>query len=118
MPYKEFKIEKLYYTIGEVAELLGESTSLVRFWSDKFSSHIKPERNKKGNRKFSADDVKTLKTIHYLVKERGMTLEGAQERKKNNKEGSDNRAEVVTRLNAIKQALLAIQKGLDSEYEG
>ena len=64
------------------------------------------------------DDVKTLKTIHYLVKERGMTLEGAQARLKNNKEGSDNRAEVVTRLNAIKQELLAIQKGLDSEYEG
>lgn len=47
MPYKEFKIEKLYYTIGEVADLLGENTSLVRFWSDKFSSYIKPERNKK-----------------------------------------------------------------------
>ncbi len=115
MPYKEFKIEKLYYTIGEVADLLGESTSLVRFWSEKFSSHIKPERNKKGNRKFSSDDVKTLKTIHYLVKERGMTLEGAQARLKNNKEGSDLRAEVVSRLTAIKQELLDIQKGLIAE---
>ena len=56
MPYKEFKIEKLYYTIGEVADLLGENTSLVRFWSDKFSSYIKPERNKKGNRKYSAEE--------------------------------------------------------------
>ncbi|MBR5611321.1 MAG: MerR family transcriptional regulator [Bacteroidales bacterium] len=117
MPYKEFKIEKLYYTIGEVADLLGENTSLVRFWSDKFSSYIKPERNKKGNRKYSAEDVKTLKTIHYLVKERGMTLEGAQARLKNNKEGSDNRAEVVTRLTAIKQELLEIHKGLSVEDE-
>jgi DNA-binding transcriptional MerR regulator len=117
MPYKEFKIEKLYYTIGEVADLLGENTSLVRFWSDKFSSHIKPERNKKGNRKYSAEDLKTLKTIHYLVKERGMTLEGAQARLKNNKEGSDNRAEVVTRLNAIKQELLEIHKGLSAGDE-
>lgn len=115
MPYKEFKIEKLYYSIGEVAELLGESTSLVRFWSDKFSSHIKPERNKKGNRKFSADDVKTFRTIHYLVKDRGMTLEGAQARLKNNKTGSDNRAEVVARLSSIKSELLEIQKGLSVE---
>ncbi len=115
MPYKEFKVEKLYYSIGEVADLLGENTSLVRFWSDKFSSHIKPERNKKGNRKFSAEDVKTLQTIHYLVKERGMTLEGAQARLKNNKEGSDNRAEVVARLVSIKEELLEIQKGLSAE---
>lgn len=115
MPYKEFKVEKLYYSIGEVADLLGENASLVRFWSDKFSSHIKPERNKKGNRKFSAEDVKTLQTIHYLVKERGMTLEGAQSRLKNNKEGSDNRAEVVARLVSIKEELLQIQKGLSAE---
>lgn len=115
MPYKEFKVEKLYYSIGEVADLLGESTSLVRFWSDKFATYIKPERNKKGNRKFSAEDVKTLKTIHYLVKEKGMTLDGALARLKNNKDGADNRAEVVARLSAIKDELLRIHKALDAE---
>ena len=49
MPYKEYKPEKLYYSIGEVSEILGESTSLVRFWSDSFPEFVRPERNKKGN---------------------------------------------------------------------
>lgn len=115
MPYKEFNVEKLYYSIGEVAEILSESTSLVRFWSDKFSSFIKPERNKKGNRKYTPADVRTLQTIHYLVKEKGMTLEGAEARLKNNKEGADKRAEVVSRLTAIKEELRLIQKGLSVE---
>ena len=57
MPYKEYKPEKLYYSIGEVAEILGESTSLVRFWSDSFPEFVRPQRNKKGNRKFTPADV-------------------------------------------------------------
>lgn len=115
MPYKEIKIEKLYYNIGEVADILGESTSLVRFWSDKFSEFVKPERNKKGNRKYSPADIKTLKTIYHLVKEKGMTLEGAYNKMKYNREGSDKNAEVVERLNAVKSTLLEIQKSLTAE---
>lgn len=115
MPYKEFKAEKLYYTISEVSEIIGESTSLVRFWSDKFSKYIKPERNNKGNRKFTPQDVKTLKLIHYLVKERGMTLDGAAERMKDNREGLDRTAEVVDRLNGIKERLLVISRSFEAE---
>lgn len=105
MPYKEFKIEKLYYTIGEVAELLDENSSLVRFWAQKFPQYIKPARNKKGNRLFTAKDVSNLKIIHYLVKERGMTLEGAANRMKDNKEGVDRSVEIIERLNIIKSKL-------------
>lgn len=115
MPYKEIKIEKLYYNIGEVADILGESTSLVRFWSDKFSDFVKPERNKKGNRKYSPEDIKTLKTIYHLVKEKGMTLEGAHHKMKYNREGSDRNAEVVERLCSIKSTLMEIQKSLVTE---
>ena len=75
MPYKEYKPEKLYYSIGEVAEILGESTSLVRFWSDSFPEFVRPERNKKGNRKFTPADVENLRIIHHLVKDQRMTLE-------------------------------------------
>lgn len=112
MPYKEFTVKKLYYSIGEVSQMLGETTSLVRFWSDKFPEFIKPERNKKGNRKYTEADIKNLKTIHHLVKKRGMTLDGASSRMKNNKEGIDNRAEVVNRLNVIKESLLEISRSL------
>ena len=112
MPYKEFKIEKLYYTIGEVAELLEENTSLVRFWSEKFPDFIKPARNKKGNRLFTAEDLSNFKVIYYLVKERGMTLEGAAKRMKDKKTGEDRRVDVITSLNRIKDSLLEISESL------
>jgi DNA-binding transcriptional MerR regulator len=112
MPYKEFKIEKLYYTIGEVAEILAENTSLVRFWSQKFPEFIKPARNKKGNRLFTADDLANFNVIYYLVKERGMTLEGAAKRMKDNKSGEDRRVDVIATLNKVKERLLEISDSL------
>ncbi|HNW49007.1 MAG: MerR family transcriptional regulator [Bacteroidales bacterium] len=112
MPYKEFKIEKLYYTIGEVAEILNENTSLVRFWAQKFPEFIKPARNKKGNRLFTADDLSNFKLIYYLVKERGMTLEGAAKRLKDNKDGVDRRVDVITTLNNVKERLQEISNSI------
>lgn len=112
MPYKEFKIEKLYYTIGEVAEILNENTSLVRFWAQKFPEYIKPARNKKGNRLFTADDLANFRLIYYLVKERGMTLEGASKRLKDNKSGVDRRVDVVEILTGIKERLLEVSDSL------
>lgn len=112
MPYKEYKPEKLYYSIGEVAEILGESTSLVRFWSDTFSDFVRPERNRKGNRRFTPADVENLKIIHHLVKDLKMTLDGAASRMKNNREGLDRRSEVVDRLRGIRESLLDISKSL------
>ncbi|MEN6618668.1 MAG: MerR family transcriptional regulator [Rikenellaceae bacterium] len=112
MPYKEFKIEKLYYTIGEVAAIIDENASLVRFWAEKFPEYIKPARNKKGNRLFTADDLTNFRTIHYLVKERGMTLEGTAKRLKDNKTGEDRRVDVITSLNSIKERLLEISDSL------
>ncbi|MBO7204559.1 MAG: MerR family transcriptional regulator [Bacteroidales bacterium] len=113
MAYKEYKPEKLYYSIGEVAELLGESTSLVRFWTDSFSNFVRPERNAKGDRKYTPKDIENLRIIHHLVKDKKMTLEGAAARMKGNKEGLDNRAEVVQRLKGIKEMLQDIAKSID-----
>ena len=113
MAYKEYKPEKLYYSIGEVAELLGESTSLVRFWTDSFSNFVRPERNAKGDRKYTPIDIENLRIIHHLVKDKKMTLEGAAARMKGNKEGLDNRAEVVQRLKGIKEMLQDIAKSID-----
>lgn len=115
MPYTEKPVEKLYYTIGEVSAILEESSSLVRFWADKFPAFIKPHRNKKGNRMFTIQDVNNFKTIHYLVKECGMTLEGAHKRLKDNKEGVDNRVEVISKLTLIKEQLQNIAKNLNFE---
>ena len=113
MPYKEYKPQKLYYSIGEVAEILGESTSLVRFWSDTFTEFVRPERNRKGNRKFTPSDVENLKIIHHLVKDMKMTLDGAAARMKHNREGLDTRTGVVERLRGIKESLLEISRSLE-----
>ena len=116
MPYKDKPIEKLDYTIGEVSEMLDVNAATVRFWAGKFPDFIKPARNKKGNRLFTAKDMANFKVIYYLVKERGMTLEGAARRMKDNITGDDRRVEVISRLSAIKEKLVAISKELDKKH--
>ena len=109
-------MEKLYYTIGEVSEELDVNVSLVRFWAGKFPDFIKPARNKKGNRLFTAKDMANFKVIYYLVKERGMTLEGAARRMKDNITGDDRRVEVISRLTSIKEKLIAISGELEKKH--
>ncbi|MEY4594377.1 MAG: hypothetical protein RIQ47_787 [Bacteroidota bacterium] len=77
MPYKEKEIEKLYYTIGEVAQLFGVNTSHIRFWSNEFDI-IRPATNKKGNRLYTREDLDNFRKIYHLVKEKGYTLRGAK----------------------------------------
>ncbi len=69
---------KLYYTIGEVADMFGVNTSLIRFWEKEFDV-IKPHKNKKGNRQFTKTDIDNFHLIFHLVKEKGMTLKGIKE---------------------------------------
>ena len=111
MPYKEPKIEKLYYSIGEVAKIFNVNTSLIRFWEKEFDI-IKPHKNKKGNRLFTPKDIDNLHLIYHLVKERGMTLKGAQKKLKENKEGTENNFEVVKRLQDIRKTLVEIKENI------
>jgi DNA-binding transcriptional MerR regulator len=69
--------EKLYFSIGEVAEMLNVNASLIRYWEKEFTN-VKPRKNRKGNRLFTAKDIESLRYIYHLVKEKGMTLEGAK----------------------------------------
>ena len=105
-------MEKYLYTIGEVAEILGESTSLVRFWANEFPKFIKPQRNAKGNRLFTKDDVDRFKQIHHLVKVEGLTLEGAAKRLKGDRKDVINKARVLESLRSIRQQLAEIKEDL------
>ncbi len=102
------KIEKLFYSIGEVAEMFSVNTSLIRFWEKEFSI-IKPRKNKKGNRFFTQKDVDNFHLIYHLVKERGLTLSGAKKKLKENKEDTINNFEIVEKLKNIRQELLDIK---------
>ena len=105
-------MSKICYTIGEVAELLGENTSLVRFWSDNFTDFIHPKRNNKGNRLFSPEDVEMFKKIHYLVKELNLNLEGARKLLGSNVEGADQRFEVIGKLKEIRSLLETVKNDI------
>jgi len=111
MPYKEKKIEKLYYSIGEVAEMFGVNTSLIRFWEREFDI-IKPRKNKNGNRFFTKQDIENFEIIFHLVKEKGLTLKGAKLKLKENKEDTVNNVEIIKTLEGIKSMLLEIKKQL------
>ena len=105
-------MEKYFYTVGEVAEILGESTSLVRFWANEFPKFIRPQRNAKGNRLFSKEDVETFKHIHLLVKVEGLTLEGAAKRLKGDKKDVISKGRVLDSLKEIRQQLAEIRAEL------
>jgi DNA-binding transcriptional MerR regulator len=111
MPYIEKKVEKLYYSIGEVAEMFKVNTSLIRFWEKEFDV-IKPKKNKKGNRFFTKKDIDNFHLIYHLVKERGMTLSGAKKKLKENKEETTENFEIIKSLNHIKKLLLDIKENL------
>ncbi len=112
MPYKKPQIEKIYYTIGEVADMFDVNVSHIRYWEQEFDS-LKPFKNKKGNRLFTKDNIEQIKLIYHLVKEKGMTLKGAKQKLKDNKEETLDNHELVERLQAIKQMLLDIKNELD-----
>ena len=103
--------EKRYYGIGEVARAFGVDTSLIRFWEKEFDI-LKPKKNAKGNRKFTPEDIKHLKFIYHLVKERGFTLEGAKTHLKEGKKKSLNNFEIISKLEEVKSELTRIKNEL------
>ncbi len=103
--------DKLYYSIGEVAEAFGVNASLIRFWDKEFDI-LKPKKNAKGNRMFTPEDIKNLKLIYHLVKERGFTLEGAKIHLKENQKKVLDKFEIISKLKAIKAELLALKNEL------
>jgi DNA-binding transcriptional MerR regulator len=111
MPYKEAKVEKLYYSIGEVAGMFHVNTSLIRFWEKEFDV-IKPKKNKKGNRLFTQKDIDNLHIIYHLVKENGMTLKGAKKKMKENREDTEHNFEIIKSLENIKEMLEEVRESL------
>lgn len=107
------KTKKIYYSMGEVSEMFDVNPSLIRFWEQKFTI-LKPDKNKKGNRLFTQQDVDNLKLIYHLVKENGMTLAGAQKRLKENREGIERNLEIIERLQGVKALLLEVRQELKS----
>ena len=88
------------------------NTSHIRFWEKEFDI-LKPKKNAKGNRFFTKEDIENLHIIYNLVKERGMTLKGAKQKLKDNKENTVKNIEVIRKLQSIKSELLEFKELLD-----
>jgi len=108
MPYKKPKIEKIFYSISEVADMIGENQSLIRYWENQFDI-LKPHKTQKGTRLFSKEAIETVKLIHHLVKERGLTLKGAHENLKDNSVETFSNFEIVQCLQDVRQQLVEIR---------
>ena len=105
------KIEKIYYSIGEVAELFEVNASLIRFWENEFD-FLTPQKNKKGNRLFTKEDINKIRIIYHLVKEKGYTLQGAREKIRLNREDVEKQVEIIDSLQRIKSFLLELKNDL------
>jgi DNA-binding transcriptional MerR regulator len=112
MPKLKSEVPKLYYTIGEVADMLGVSRSLIRFWETEFDQ-LKPAKNSKGERRFTQKNIDVLRQIHYLVKERGFTLEGAKRETQLRKNQPLDEQNMLNRLLMIRQGLSTLRDKLD-----
>jgi len=101
--------DKLFFSIGEVSEMFGVNTSLIRFWEKEFDA-IKPSKNKKGNRLFTQQDVAVFKQIFFLVKEKGYTLQGAKQKLKDGTSEMDTEIEVIEKLKKVRAFLVSLKQ--------
>ena len=102
--------QKLYYSIGEVAEMLNVAPSVLRFWETEFDC-IRPTKNRRGSRSYTAHDIELLRRIHYLTRDCGYTLEGAREQMRQ-RPLEDPKMEVIKNLTEVRQFLVDLKETL------
>ena len=111
MPIKKTELSKVYYSIGEVADMLNVNASLIRFWEKEFDI-LKLRKNTKGNRMFTASDLEKLQLIYHLVKEKGYTLQGARDALKKDHSGIEKNHQVVKTLHQTRELIIDLLKNL------
>jgi DNA-binding transcriptional MerR regulator len=107
------ELDKKFYKISEVAEILGVPASTLRFWEKEFTV-IKPKRNDKNTRFYTPEDVETIRMVYFLVKEKGLKLDAAQAEIKHNRHNVSKQSEVIERLQGMKKQLQELQKAFNA----
>ena len=103
---------KMYHAIGEVSRLLGVPVPTIRYWEKEFDV-IRPKKNRKGDRYFTPQDVDVLKLVHHMVKERGMTIDGARRALKADYKAAEDRHQAVQSLKQLREFLVALKEAID-----
>lgn len=112
MGLKKEKEQRLYYSISQVAQMFEVNESTLRFWEKEFDI-IRPRKTTKGTRFYRQEDINSVRLIYHLVKERGMTLAGARQKLKDNRDTTIRQEEIVNRLKQIKEELLSLREAFD-----
>jgi len=107
------KVLKKYYSIKEVSEMLEIPESTLRYWEKEFKE-INPKKNANGVRHYTLDDIEQIKLVNHLVKEKSLTIKGAKTRMKENPQKTTDTHEIVERLKAVREELLAILDELNA----
>lgn len=112
MPYKEKEIEKKYFSIGEVAKIVGVTPSMIRFW-EKAIHRPSPRKSRKGVRRYVKQDIEQLQSIYRLVKEQGFTLKGANRVLKHQRSSvgkqASNPQELIQSLKELRNILVELE---------
>lgn len=112
----QFNEKRLYYSIQEVADHFAVNVSLLRFWESEFEN-IRPRKTSGGTRQFTREDIQQVEVVYHLVKEKGLTLEGARQSLKTNKDAETKRVEVLARLTELKKELLKLEDEFDKLHD-
>ncbi len=110
---KEQANKKLFYSIREVAAIFDVNESLLRYWEKEFPKQIAPKKTLKGTRQYTEQDIESIRLVYHLVKERKMSLSGARLSLQATKGKNVERAQVINRLQAVRDELMAMKKELD-----
>ena len=102
----------MYYTIREVADMVGVPEHTLRFWEKEMPS-LNPKKTSGGTRQYTKQDIELVRLIHHLVKEQGLTIKAARERLKTSKQQVVNHQEIVARLRHIRTELMVMKAQLD-----
>ena len=105
--------EKYYYTISEVAQMLGVSETLLRYWEKEFPQQINPTEGARGVRRYTKENIEKIRVVYDLVKVRGLKLAAARDVLKQNKQGTVQTLEVIQRLRKVKEELIAMKYSLE-----
>lgn len=112
----QFNDKRLFYSIQEVADHFAVNVSLLRFWEKEFEN-INPKKTAGGTRQYTKEDIQQVEIVYHLVKDKGLTLEGARQSLKSKKDDAEKRLETVERLKEIKKELLSLEEEFNKLHE-
>ncbi len=115
-PMPEDEIEKLYYSIGEVSDKVGQEAHVLRYWEQEFNV-LSPRKNRAGRRVYTKDDIETVERIRYLLKDEKYTIEGARQAIARDERGAEVQEEIEDDLKTLRSFLVELRDQLEVRDE-